>query len=185
MRQVVLQMSVSVDGFVAGLKGGLGGGDEHEDVVSWKLASLREASTHIMGRTTYEQMAAYWPSATSDYAACMNETPKVVFSRTLDRAAWPESRIAAGDLAEEIANLKREPGKDIMVHGGARFVQSLARLGLIDEYRLVTRPVALGSGLPMFADLSAPLSLTLAAATTYPDGITIQVYQPVRTSSTA
>jgi dihydrofolate reductase len=179
MRQVALQMSVSVDGFVAGPHGGLGGADEHEDVVLWKLAALRRASTHIMGRTTYEQMAAYWPSATSDYAAVMNGTPKVVFSKTLEKAEWPESRIAAGDLAEEITNLKRQPGTDIMVHGGASFVQSLARFGLIDEYRLVIRPVALGSGRPMFADLPAPMSFTLAAATSYPDGITIHVYQPV------
>jgi len=178
MRQVVLQMSMSVDGFVAGRDGGLGGGDEHQDVTSWKLASLSQVDTHIMGRITYQQMAAYWPTATSGYATTMNETPKVVFSSTLDRADWADTRIARGDLPEEIAKLKREPGDDIMAHGGARFVQALSRLHLIDEYRLVIAPIVLGEGQPMFAGLPAPLLLTLIDASTYPDGTAIHVYRP-------
>jgi len=76
-----------------------------------------------MGRVTYEQMAAHWPSATDGYAAPMNDIPKVVFSTTLVRAEWTGSRIACGDLAHEITSLKRESGRDIMAHGGARFAQ--------------------------------------------------------------
>lgn len=180
MRQVVLQMGVSLDGFVArsGGDGDWGLPGEHEDVTSWKLASLDGVGTHIMGRVTYLQMAAHWPSATNVYAAPMNDLPKVVFSQTLDKAEWAESRIARGDLAEEIASLKREPGGEIMAHGGATFVQDLSRLGLIDEYRLVIRPVALGNGLPLFADLSAPLPLRLVDHSAYPDGTVIHVYRP-------
>jgi dihydrofolate reductase len=100
----------------------------------------------------------------------------------LDSAEWPESRIARGDLAGEIASLKRKSGGVIMAHGGARFVQALSNLGLIDEYRLVIHPVALGSGLPLFKDLPAPLHLQFLDATTYPDGTAIHVYQ--RTQST-
>lgn len=100
-----------------------------------------------MGGVTYREMAAYWPASTSVYAAPMNNIPKVVFSRTLPSPDRPESRIARGDLADEIDTL-REPGGDIMAHGGARFVQALSRQHLIDEYRLIIRPVALGSGLP-------------------------------------
>jgi dihydrofolate reductase len=104
--------------------------------------------------------------------------PKVVFSHSLASADWPESRIARGDLAEEIDALRAEPGGDIMAHGGATFVQALSRQRLIDEYRLVIRPVALGHGLPMFKDLAKPLPLSLVSATTYLDGTAIHVYRP-------
>jgi dihydrofolate reductase len=142
------------------------------------VASLGKAGRHIMGRVTYEQMAGHWPDATGDYAACMNTLPKVVFSRTLPAASWTGSRIARGDLAGEIAALKDEPGGDIMAHGGAAFAQALSRLGLIDEYRLVILPVALGGGLPLFKDLGQPLRLDLAGAATFPDGTAIHVYRP-------
>jgi dihydrofolate reductase len=184
MRRVVLQMGVTLDGYVAGRDGGGDWGlpPEHPDVRAWKVASLRRVGTHIMGRVTYEQMAGHWPSVTGDYADSMNSLPKVVFSKTLPAAEWVGSRIARGDLAEEIAALKTEPGGEIMAHGGAAFVQSLSRLGLIDEYRLVILPVALGNGLPVFKDLAKPLRVDLAEARSFPDGTVIHVYQPITTS---
>ena len=186
MRRVVLQMGVTLDGYVAGPggEGDWGLPDEDRDVRAWKVASVRQAGTHIMGRVTYEAMAAYWPTATNDYAAPMNDIPKVVFSRTLPAAGWASSRIARGDLAGEIAALRNESGGDIFAHGGATFVQALSRLGLIDEYRLIIHPVALGNGLPLFRDLAGPLRLDLAEAREFPGGTVIHVYQPVRTSGT-
>lgn len=149
MRKVLLQMGLSVDGIVAGGPPGTGEAgatEEDEAVRRWKVQSLDDVGTHIMGRVTYEQMAGYWPyNGPAEYADPMNNIPKVVFSKTLTKAEWKESRIARGDLSEEIARLKSEPGKDIMAHGGAAFVQALSREGLIDEYRLVISPVALGS----------------------------------------
>jgi dihydrofolate reductase len=179
MRRVILQMSVTLDGYVAGPggEGDWGLPAEHPDVRAWKLASLRQAGTHIMGRVTYEQMAAHWPTATDDYAAFMNNLPKVVFSKTLPTAEWISSRIARGDLTGEIAALKSESGGDIFAHGGAAFVQALSRLGLIDEYRLVILPVALGNGLPLFKDLARPLRLDLAEAKSFPGGTVIHVYR--------
>jgi dihydrofolate reductase len=132
-RRVVLQMGVSLDGFVASAPDGSGqstpvfarsaeqpaeldGGwdlpPEVPELTQRKLAWLRDAGTQIMGRVTYEQIAAFWPSAIDAYAAPMNDLPKVVSSKTLEHADWPESRIARGDLTDEIASLKREPGKD-------------------------------------------------------------------------
>jgi len=184
MRQVVLQMGVTLDGYVAGPDGDGDWGLPAEDpeVRAWKVASLRQVGTHIMGRVTYEQMAGHWPTATGDYADFMNSLPKIVFSKTLPAAGWPGSRIARGDLAEEIAALKSEPGGEIMAHGGAAFVQALSRLGLIDEYRLVILPVAVGSGLPLFKDLPKPLRVDLAEARSFPDGTVIHVYRPITTS---
>jgi dihydrofolate reductase len=181
MRRVVLQMGVTLDGYVAGLGGEGSWGLPPEDpgVRAWKVASLRQAGTHIMGRVTYEQMAEHWPNATGEYAESMNTLPKVVFSATLPTAGWAGTRIARGDLTEEIAALKSEPGGEIMAHGGAAFVQSLSRLGLIDEYRLVILPVALGAGLPLFKDLVKPLRMDLTEARSFPDGTVIHVYRPV------
>jgi dihydrofolate reductase len=131
-----------------------------------------------MGRNTYEEMAEVWPVSDDPYAAPMNEIPKVVFSRTLERAEWAGSRIARGDLVEEIAALRGEPGKDMLAWGGAAFAQSLSRLALVDEYRLILQPVALGDGLPLFKDLTAPLQVELVEAQTYPTGAVLHVYRP-------
>jgi dihydrofolate reductase len=107
----------------------------------------------------------------------MNEIPKVVFSRTLAAATWPESSIARGDLAEEIAALRAQPGGEIIAWGGAGFAQALSRAGLVDEYVLVINPVALGSGLPMFADLPAALRLELAEARVF-GSTALHIYRP-------
>jgi dihydrofolate reductase len=114
----------------------------------------------------------------------MNDLPKVVFSKTLPAAEWAGSRIARGDLTEKIAALKSEPGGEIMAHGGVAFVQALSGLGLIDQYRLVILPVALGNGLPLFKDLPKPLRVDLAEAKSFSDGTVIHVYQPITTTST-
>jgi len=131
-----------------------------------------------MGRVTYEEMAAHWPTSTDDYAAPMNEIPKVVFSKTLDKATWAESSIARGDLEDEIATLRRQPGREIIAWGGASLAQSLSRAGLIDEYALVIHPVAFGSGLPMFRDLPNALQLQLLDAQTFDTGTVLHIYAP-------
>lgn len=101
-------------------------------------------------------------------------------------AGWDKNNRSAarvsGDLAEEITALKSESGGEIMVHGGAAFVQALSRLGRIDEYRLVILPVALGNGLPLFKDLAKPLRVDLAEARSFPDGTVIHVYRPINTT---
>ena len=93
------------------------------------------------------------------------------------------TRGSRGDLAEEIAELKREPGKDLMAWGGATFAQSLSRLGLVDEYRLILQPVALGDGLPLFKDLTAPLRLEVVDVETYDTGAALHIYRPAPAAS--
>jgi dihydrofolate reductase len=181
MRRLILQTSVSIDGYVAALDHSHPwtegtGGDER--VKRWILDTVEAAGAHLMGRVTYEEMASYWPTSTDDFARPMNEIPKVVFSRTLRHADWAGTRIASGDLAEEIDRLKRDPGGDLVAYGGASLDQALSRLGLVDEYRLMIRPMALGAGLPLFRDLAAPLPLELVEAETYPSGLATHVYRP-------
>jgi dihydrofolate reductase len=93
------------------------------------------------------------------------------------RASWREARVAAGPLAEELARLKLERGKPIFAHGGATFAQSLVRADLVDEYRLVVHPVALGRGKPLFATLDAPRTLTLVECTRFDGGAFGLVYR--------
>jgi dihydrofolate reductase len=179
MRDVVLQMGISIDGVVSGGPGtDIGGGEpEHDDVVARKLGWVSSAGVHAMGRKSYQEMAGFWPTAEGAYAAPMNAIPKVVFSKTLDRADWPTTTIASGPLDTEIAKLKAEPGGDILVYGGYTLAQALTRADLVDVYRLVIRPAALGSGEPMFKNLSAELRFIPTDSTVYPDGTVITVYR--------
>jgi dihydrofolate reductase len=180
MRSVIVQMSVSVDGFVAPANGAPDHRSAPEDPVlkERKLDWMRQVGTHAMGRVTYEEMAGHWPYSSDSYAARMNELPKVVFSKTLESADWNDSRVARGDLAEEISALRQESGGDIVAWGGASFAQALSRAGLVDEYRLVINPVALGDGLSLFKGLSAPIRLQLVEATTYATGAVLHIYRP-------
>jgi dihydrofolate reductase len=179
MRRVTLQMGMSLDGYVASDREHPGVAvPEDAELVRWKVDRLAKAGAHVMGRATYQEMAAYWPRSTEPYAALMNDIPKVVFSRTLRDASWPTTRIAGGDLAAEIAALKEEPGGDVIVHGGASFAAALAARGLIDEYCLVIQPVAVGGGQALFAELSAPLHLELVEARSFTCGVVVHVYRP-------
>jgi len=179
MRNLILQMGVSIDGYVSGgPEQDIGGGEpEHPDVVARKLSWVSHAGVHAMGRVTYEEMASFWPTSTADYAKPMNEIPKVVFSKTLTEAGWPTTRIADGELEVEVEKLKAETGAEIIVYGGYSLAQALTRADLVDEYRLVTRPVALGSGEPMFKDLTTGRRLELAEVAPYPDGTVISIYR--------
>jgi dihydrofolate reductase len=180
MRKVIVAMSMSLDGFVAPAQGAPDHRTLPEDPVlkKIKLDWLRGVGTHAMGRVAYNEMAAHWPASTDEYAVPMNELPKVVFSKTLESADWNDSRVARGELAEEISALRREPGGDIIAWGGASFVQALSRQALVDEYRLVINPVALGNGLPLFRDLTEPIELALLEARTFPNGSALHVYRP-------
>ncbi|MEJ7562527.1 MAG: dihydrofolate reductase family protein [Ilumatobacteraceae bacterium] len=109
----------------------------------------------------------------------MNEIPKVVFSSSLTTTDWAESRIASGDLAADIGALKGEPGGIILAHGGATFIDSLIRERLVNEYRLVIHPVAIGNGTSLFGALLEPLRLEIVEARTFPSGTSIQVCRPL------
>lgn len=184
MRKLVLSSFISLDGyscdpgtelfeFFMQLEEG-----EDSEQEEYGLARLRQVGTHIMGRVTYLEMARYWPSSTHVNAASMNDIPKVVFSRTLREASWPETRIAAGDTALEIGRLKAEPGGDIVAHGGTQFVRSLVRLGLVDRYHFHVIPFAAGAGVPLFTADAHPGRLRLEQSTAFPSGMLELVYVP-------
>lgn len=181
MRQVVLQFWISLDGYSCDegteLYQMIGEIDDQEQE-EYFVNRLRRAGTHIMGRITYEAMAQFWPTSDHPSASPMNDIPKGVFSHTLQFADWPQTRIFSGDVAQEIARLKQEPGGEIIAHGGTQFVRTLIRLGLVDQYRLWVLPVAAGQGTPLFTDLPHPLTLRLVTSRAFPSGILELVYEP-------
>jgi len=197
MRKLILKMSMSVDGFVGGAKSDVDWifATMDDGAVDWTMKSVWQAGVHIMGSRTFRDMASYWPFSTEVYAAPMNEIPKVVFSKNpsvtspparaearsrnpAKEKSWLEARVMSGDLATDIAQLKSEPGKDIMAHGGASFARSLVRLGLVDEFQLLVHPIVRGQGLPLFSELPKPVALQLVSATTFPAGAVAHVYRP-------
>jgi dihydrofolate reductase len=177
MRNVVLIMTVSLDGYVVAPSGHVGGLPEPEELQQWKLNRIRHAGLHIMGRVTYSEMSRAWPTSTAEYAAPMNDIPKVVFSKTLTEAPWAESSIAKGDLVDEIAGLKAQGGGEIIAWGGAGFAQSLTRAALVDEYAIIIQPVVYGGGKPLFSGLPDALHLERRACTTYASGTTLNVFR--------
>jgi dihydrofolate reductase len=177
-RRVVLKMDVSLDGFVATADGDVSWifPTFSADATSWIVDTLWQAGTHVVGRRTYESMAAHWPNSTEPYAAPMNEIPKAVFSNSLSATGWGETELVRGDVAAGLAALKRRPGKDLLVHGGASFVQALSRQGLVDEYRLLIHPTALGEGLRLFA---TRVDLELLESAEFDSGAVARVFRPI------
>ena len=182
MRDVVLYMSMSVDGFVESDREHPGMNPEGDELKQWKLDRISKAGAHLMGRVTYQQMASFWPQSDDPYAAPMNDIPKVVFSKTLadDEATWPDTYVARGDLATEVATIKAESGPDVIVWGGGRLAGALAAQDLIDEYRLLIQPLALGQGRPLFDQLPDSRRLELVEAVPFPSGIVVHTYRPQR-----
>ena len=170
-------MDITADGIVASPRSVSAPDDPA--ALRWKADRLRDVGTHIVGRVTYLGMAGYWPHSTDKvFADLMNNIPKVVFSKTLEKADWPETRIARGDITDEVNALKAEPSGEIIAHGGATFVQELCRRGLVDEYRLLIQPGAVGVGEPLFKDLPEVINLDLVEATPFPSGTIGVIYRP-------
>jgi dihydrofolate reductase len=182
MRRLVLSFWISLDGYSCDedteLMRFMQDMDEDEEQDEYAVSRLRQAGTFIMGRVTYERWAGFWPKSDHPVAEIMNSTPKVVFSRTLRSADWAPTRIAAGDMAAEIARLKAEPGGEIIAHGGTAFARSLIKLGLVDEYRLLMLPAAAGRGERLFTGLDHLLTLRLVATRAFTSGLLELRYAP-------
>jgi dihydrofolate reductase len=138
------------------------------------------ADAFLLGRTTYQIMAAYWPLVTDEdeVARKLNSLPKYVISKTLDKVTWNNSTLIKGDPVKEVVKLKGEPGQELQIHGSGNLAQTLIRYGLIDEYRLWFHPLVLGGGKRLFAEGNAPIALRLIETRTTSTGVVVHVYQP-------
>jgi dihydrofolate reductase len=167
MRKVIYSMGVSLDGFIAGPNGEIDWSAPDEELHRFHNEQTGEMGVHLLGRRMYEVME-YWetadenPSATDyelEFARIWRAAPKIVFSRSLERVEG-NARLARDSVAEEVARLKEEPGKDVSV-GGAGLAATLIKLDLIDEYGLFVNPVVLGGGTPFFPPLDQRINLEL------------------------
>lgn len=172
MREVILSMHISLDGFIAGPNGELDWATMSPEMDNNLMpAMMAQADTCLIGRVLYEGFASYWPDAPAnnpklsqgevDFARWIEQAQKVVFSTTLEQAEWHNSRLVRGDLAGEVQRLKQQPGKDMILFGGVRIAQEFVRLGLVDVFDLALNPVILGEGQPLFTDPSARQDLAL------------------------
>lgn len=183
-RRLVMWNMITLDGYFEGTKPweidwhNYAWGEELE---RFSIEQMKSVGALLFGRVTYEGMAAYWSTAKSEpgtTADLMNSVPKIVFSRTLQKAEWNNTRLVKGDAEEEVVRLKQQQGKDLYIFGSANLSAALARRGLIDEYRLGLTPVVLGNGNPLFKAGLPQTQLKLLEAKPLKTGCVILRYQP-------
>jgi dihydrofolate reductase len=157
-----------------------------DDMFGAMEADYAKSDALLLGRRTYETFAASWPERGSDVpnADWMNNTRKYVASTTLEAPDWSNSTVIEGDVAEAVARLKQEDGKDIMVNGSGALVRTLLRDHLLDELRLFVHLVVVGSGIRLFDDASDPVELKLIDSHAYDNGVVSLTYKPTDASGT-
>ncbi len=187
MRKLVVTEYMTLDGVMedpgGGEKGGHGGWSGqfwNEEAWKFKLDELLAADALLLGRVTYEGFAKAWPSMKDEagFSDRMNGVAKYVVSTSLQKAEWNNSRVIRGNVADEVARLKEQPGQDILVAGSARLVQTLMQHDLVDEYRLMVHPIVVGGGKRLFGEGMERKALKLVEARPLKSGIVILFYQP-------
>jgi dihydrofolate reductase len=184
MRKIILMMSVSLDGFFEGPDRELDWGLVDDELHRHFNEQLGSMGAFLDGRVTYELMAGYWPTADTDptspgpvveFARIWRDMPKIVYSRTLERADW-NTTVVRDVVPEEVMELKAQPGGD-MVIGGANLAATFMRHDLIDEYRLYVHPVVIGRGKPLFPTSDAKIDLRLAETRPFGNGVVLLRYE--------
>jgi dihydrofolate reductase len=177
MRKLIYSMTMSLDGFIAGPGGNIDWTAPDEELHQFHNDQVRELGAHLLGRRLYETML-YWetaaqdpalPAVMLDFARIWQPLPKIVFSSTLERVEG-NATLASGDVADEVARLKEEPGGDLAV-GGAGLAAELIERNLIDDYRLFVSPVILGAGTPYFPASEQRIGLELLETRTFGGGV--------------
>lgn len=186
-RRLFVSMIVSLDGYIEGPHRELDWFEDRDpEFEQYCDEMIDSVGLALYGRRSYELMLGYWPNAelnprsASDlaFARKMNALPKLVLSRTLERAEWNNTQILRDRVAERLTELKREPGKPIVAWAGAGLVKTLGDLGLVDEYRLIVTPVLLGGGTPMFQGIERRRRLKLTRTTQLGRNLSVLCYQP-------
>ena len=187
MRKLVYGMNLTLDGYVAAPGDDIGWSRPSDELFEWWLEEERAIGLLLYGRRLWEAMSSYWPTgdqrpdatpAQIAFARNWRDTPKVVFSSTIERVDW-NARLFTGDAVAEITRLKAEDGEPMRV-GGATLARAAMRAGLIAEYTIVTHPVLVGGGTPFFAALDSCVNLELVETRTFPGGVVLTRYETRR-----
>lgn len=189
MRKIILAFQVSLDGFMEGLHGDIGWHQVDEELHAHFNDQLRTMGAFLDGRVTYELMAGFWPTADQDpasppavaeFARIWRDMPKIVYSRTLERADW-NTTVVHDVVGADVMALKSQPGGDLAL-GGADLADSFRRLGLIDEYWVYVHPVLLGRGTPLFKPADGQTPLSLVETKTFGNGVVLLRYAATTTA---
>jgi dihydrofolate reductase len=188
MRNVVLSMFTSLDGFIAGPNGEFDAFDPSEEEVAFGNEFFRSVDGFLLGRVIYEGFVSYWDTldltdgslspANREFAHIFRRTMRVVFSRTLQQVD-AKAMLIKDNIAAEVARLKQQPGRDLALVCGPTLVATFAQLGLIDEYRLMVLPIALGRGKALFGGLQEAVKLTLLSTRVFSSGTVLHHYRSV------
>lgn len=186
MGRIVVTEYISVDGVVEAPSGTeaferVGWTDDFNrgpDGNQFKFDETMASDALLLGRITYEGFAPVWPRIEGEFADKFNSMPKYVVSSTLEKPEWNNTTVLRGEVTEEVAELKRQYDRDVVVHGSPQLVQSLIEHDLVDALHLLVYPVVVGAGKRLFADTSSKMNLRLVEASTFGDGVHLLVYQP-------
>ena len=183
MRKVIVFMLTTLDGYYAGPNDEIDWHLVDDEFNAFAIRQLDSVDVLLFGRRTYEGMVSYWPTAAAatenpEITAKMNAKPKIVFSRTLGSADWQNTRLIKEDIAAEIAELKQQPGQDLIIFGSSNLSASFINLGLIDEFRIMVSPVVLGRGKPLFGGIENTLELKLLKTEPFSSGNVLHYYEP-------
>ncbi|AXJ09379.1 dihydrofolate reductase family protein [Arthrobacter sp. PM3] len=189
MRKLIYGMNLTLDNYIAAAGDDIGWSAPSEELFQWWLDQERAIGLSLYGRKLWETMSSYWPTgdqqpnatpAEIDFAHNWRDTPKVVFSSTIDKVDW-NARLVSGDAIAEITRLKDRDGDGgPMSIGGATLARAAMRAGLIDEYVLVTHPVLVGGGTPFFTAVDSWVNLDLVETKTFPGGVVMTRYETRR-----
>jgi dihydrofolate reductase len=186
MRKISVFNSVSLDGLFTDTNSAMDFAHNAHPDPEWDAFVSGNASGGgilLFGRITYEMMASYWPTPLAAQqmpvvAAGMNHMPKIVFSRTMEKALWNNTRLVKDDIIHEMQRMKNEPGEDMTILGSGSIVSQFTSHGLIDEFQIVVVPIVLGKGRSLFEDVIEPVHLILMDSQTFSNGNVVLTYKP-------
>jgi dihydrofolate reductase len=183
MRKLSVFNFLTLNGYYKGPAEDISWHQHGEEEGDFAAEGAKTESVLLYGRKTYQMMASFWPTAegkkfNSAVAEGMNNSEKIVFSRTLKTATWQNTKIIKDNIVEEIENLKKTPGKDMTMLGSGSILTQFAEAGLIDVFQFMVDPVALGDGTALFQGLKKSLNLKLTGSKTFKTGVVLLNYEP-------
>lgn len=194
MRKLIVSMNITLDGYLSGPDGGL---DWHfncwtEELRDALCDQLAKADTILLGRVTYEAMAEYWPLKSVDpfcrnedfaFANMMNSYAKIVVSNSIQQTLWNNTQILKGNLQQQITNIQKKPGRDIIVYGSSELIKGLMKANLPDEYHLWVHPVILGKGKSLFTGWQHHFKLNMINTKTFSSGVVLIQYSLLKANT--
>lgn len=184
MRTLTVFNFITLNGFYKGDDNDISWHRHGEEEAQYSAKAMKKDTILLFGRVTYEMMASWWPTpmaaeAYPEVAKGMNNAEKIVFSNTIEDPKWMNTKVISDNIIEKIRQLKSQPGKDMTILGSGSIVSQFADAGLIDSYEIMTDPVVIASGTPIFNGIKKPLNLQLTDSKVFNSGVILATYKPL------